>query len=198
MLNLGQEFNLEVIVSNAANVVAAIGADELDYSLTTAGDLAGSFLDQMDLALGGGNAHLVALDTSTPGMKTGTITIASTSQAVQNGLIHIPVSFQVVPLLLSGDYNQNGEVDAADYVLWRATFGQDVAIGAGADGNGNGTIDDDDYAVWRAHFGESAGGNIAAAADAVVPEPGTLLMLLLGGCLGRFAQGTLRGWTRRS
>ena len=197
-LNLGQEFNLAVNVSNAANVLAAIGADELDYSLTSAGDVSGSFLDQMDLALGGGNMHLVALDTSTPGMKSGMITISSSSQAVQNGLVSIPVSYQVLSLLLTGDYNQNGEVDAADYVLWRDTFGQNIANGMGADGDGDGTIDDEDYLVWRSHFGQSASESRAAASDIAVPEPGTASLLILAVCLGPLVGGTLRPWTRRS
>ena len=58
--------------------------------------------------------------------------------------------------VLPGDYNGNGMVDAADYVVWRDTHGQSVADGAGADGNGNGLVDDGDYSVWRANFGNSA------------------------------------------
>jgi hypothetical protein len=201
MLNLGQEFNLAINVSNAANVLAAIGADELDYSLTTTGDVSGSFLDQMDPALGGGNMHRVALDTSTPGMKSGTISIMSSSQAVQNSLISIPVNYQVVSPLLTGDYNQNGEVDAADYVLWRDTFGQNIAGGTGADGNGDGTIDEADYAVWRSHFGQSASESLAAVAarsDIAVPEPSTGLLILLAVCLVPRVGGTLGLWTRKS
>ena len=36
-----------------------------------------------------------------------------------------------------GDYNQNGFVDAADYVVWRDTLGQ-MGAGLAADGNNNG------------------------------------------------------------
>ncbi len=43
-----------------------------------------------------------------------------------------------------GDYNQNGFVDAADYVVWRNTLGQ-IGAGLAADGNNNGTIDAADY-----------------------------------------------------
>ena len=71
-------------VSNTARVSVSIGADELNYSLTTSGSLSGSFLNQVDMALGTANTHLVGFDTSTVGMKTGTITVSSTSQAVQN------------------------------------------------------------------------------------------------------------------
>jgi hypothetical protein len=200
-LNVGQEFNLAVNVTNAASVLTAGGADELDYSISTAGHISGSLMNQIDLALGGGNTHLFALDTSTPGMMSGTITVSSASQAVQNGLVTIPVSFQVVPVALLGDYNQNGDVDAADYVVWRDTFGANVSGGAGADGNGNGIVDDADYMVWQAQFGLSANLSSAAAegsAGNAVPEPGGWVLLLLGVCLGPRCGVTLGRWTRRS
>ena len=63
----------------------------------------------------------------------------------------------VVVDTLPGDYNRNGMVDAADYVLWRNTLGNVVAAFSGADGNGSGTIDPGDYSLWRGNFGHSAG-----------------------------------------
>ena len=196
-LNVGQAFNLGVTVTNAANVLVAAGADELDYSLMSSGSVSGSFLNQIDAALGSGNLHQLLLNTSTPGMKSGMITIMSTSQMVQNGAINIPISYLV---LLAGDYNQNGVVDAADYILWRNMFGQNVANGTGADGSGNGLIDADDYDVWTAHFGEGAGGVGANAGlpNSVIPEPNSCALLLISVCLTSLAGGTLRGWTRKS
>jgi hypothetical protein len=58
--------------------------------------------------------------------------------------------------VLTGDYNQNGVVDAADYTVWRDTLGQTgLTPFSGADGDGDGTVDPDDYSVWKAHFGQS-------------------------------------------
>jgi hypothetical protein len=51
-------------------------------------------------------------------------------------------------LRFPGDYNKNGIVDAADYVVWRDTEGQSVPRGTGADANGNEIVDDPDYAIW--------------------------------------------------
>jgi hypothetical protein len=52
-----------------------------------------------------------------------------------------------------GDYNHDGSVDAADYVLWREELGQ----GPGrADGDHNGEVDARDYNIWKASFGHSA------------------------------------------
>src|SRR5262249_51943248 len=73
---------------------------------------------------------------------------------VASGRIDIgAVERQPIPAVVFGDYNQNGVVDSADYVVWRNTLGNSVALFSGADGDGDGTIDQDDYGVWRAHFG---------------------------------------------
>jgi hypothetical protein len=64
------------------------------------------------------------------------------------------------PIPLAGDYNSNGSVDAADFVVWRKTLNSSVDLRA--DGDGDGVIDQDDYAVWRANFGK-----VAAAASAL-------------------------------
>ena len=72
---------------------------------------------------------------------------------------------------LSGDYNGNGRVDAADYIVWRQAMGQS-GIGLAADGSGNGSIGPEDYDVWRRNFDSSLS---AAASSAIlaVPEPAT-------------------------
>jgi hypothetical protein len=75
----------------------------------------------------------------------------------------------------TGDYNGNGTVDAADYVVWRDTFSQPVTAGEGADGNANGTIDPGDYEFWQARFGNTVPSPARAAA---VPEPAPLLLAL--------------------
>jgi hypothetical protein len=65
---------------------------------------------------------------------------------------------------LAGDYNSDGVVDAADYVVWRK--GQGLTTGT--------------YATWTANFGETSGSGAGAfsAADttAAVPEPATIML----------------------
>ncbi len=79
------------------------------------------------------------------------------------------------PTGIAGDYNGDGVVDAADYVVWRQSVGQS-GTGLAADGSGNGTVGQSDYDTWRANFGSTpaSGVGAAAAASAVmaVPEPG--------------------------
>jgi hypothetical protein len=78
---------------------------------------------------------------------------------------------------LPGDYNGDGTVGSADYVVWRESLGQQVAVYSGADGSGNGVVDQADYDFWRARFGATlAGGSGSGAALAAVPEPGAALL----------------------
>jgi hypothetical protein len=92
------------------------------------------------------------------------------------------VRLVVTPELL-GDYNLNGVVDAADYVVWRDTQGGAVSPFTEADGDGDGTIGAGDYDVWRAHFGQTAGSgsalSAAASLSAVAPEPPTTFVCLI-------------------
>ena len=80
------------------------------------------------------------------------------------------------PVTPTGDYNGNNVVDAADYVVWRNTFGQNVAQGTGADGDRSGMIDQGDYDFWRMQFGSVVSGS-SAGSGASVPEPSTIFML---------------------
>jgi len=80
---------------------------------------------------------------------------------------------------LTGDYNDDGLVDAADYPVWRDLLGKAVGLGSGADGDRDGEITTADYEVWRANFGRSLA-SFAAAAVATVPEPTAVWLLFCG------------------
>jgi hypothetical protein len=81
---------------------------------------------------------------------------------------------------LPGDYNGDGRVDAADYIVWRATLNRSVPNGTGADGNSDGTINQPDYEIWRHNFGDStaAAGSGAINGLVAVSEPEGLTLIL--------------------
>lgn len=58
-----------------------------------------------------------------------------------------------------GDYNHNGIVDGADYIIWRDTLGSTTDFRANGSNEGASLdfIDQADYDVWRGAFGEGSG-----------------------------------------
>jgi len=85
-----------------------------------------------------------------------------TGQDLQtNGLVVYGAFGSVPPPGLDGDYNNNGVVDAADYVLWR-------------NNNINGAAG---YTTWRQNFGKPPGSGSGQNA-AAVPEPNAICLAL--------------------
>jgi hypothetical protein len=96
------------------------------------------------------------------------------SFALINNTGNTSIDLQVTatgPVGVQGDYNNNGVVDAADYVVWRngGPLQNEVT------GVTPGSVTPEDYDAWRARFGNTSGSGSAA-----VPEPGAMLLLLLG------------------
>jgi hypothetical protein len=74
------------------------------------------------------------------------------------------MTFELTPAsALAGDFNHNGIVDTADYVVWRKGLGT--------------TYTQADYDVWRTHFGQAAGSGSGANLSAAVPEPATFPLI---------------------
>jgi hypothetical protein len=66
----------------------------------------------------------------------------------------------------AGDFNGDGAVNAADYVVWRKGLGTTYAP--------------TDFNSWRAHFGQTAGTGSGAISRIAVPEPALLLIAIVG------------------
>ena len=73
------------------------------------------------------------------------------------------IGYNRVATSLAGDFNFDGVVDAADYVVWRNTGGTQAS-----------------YDVWRAHFGQNAGNGAPSGESVAVPEPTSEAMLIVG------------------
>jgi hypothetical protein len=82
--------------------------------------------------------------------------------------INAPIDIVALPFGLPGDFNFDGTVDAADYVVWREGLGT--------------THTPDDYNIWSANFGRTAGSGSASnpLSHAAVPEPISALIWLAG------------------
>jgi hypothetical protein len=97
--------------------------------------------------------------------------------------IHLTLTGQLFGKFLipasDGDYNNNGIVDAADYVVWRNTNGQ-MGVGLAADGNGDNQVTTADFNVWRSKFGQPGigSGSGELALSSAVPECSSLAMLI--------------------
>jgi hypothetical protein len=98
----------------------------------------------------------------------------------------------------TGDYNNNGVVDAADYVLWRngGPLSNDPTPG----------VQPGDYAVWRQNFGQTSGPTGSSTltrglvhyvtsfsglgAGGAVPEPSGVIVVGIG--IATLAAGSRR------
>jgi hypothetical protein len=90
------------------------------------------------------------------------------------------VVMRIMPDDLPGDYNDDGTVDAADYVVWRKSFGTSNPLPNETESPG--AVDAADFDAWRANFGATAGSGAAistVASSAAVPEPASSLLLLM-------------------
>lgn len=87
-----------------------------------------------------------------------------------------------------GDYNGNGTVDAADYVLWR----KDPTNPA------NGYVSDpsDGYNLWRTNFGNPPGAGSGLGENTSVPEPASLAIIGLVGAIVALARPCRRTRSR--
>ena len=85
-----------------------------------------------------------------------------------------------------GDYNNNGVVDAADYVLWckGGPLANEVDM--------PGVVNSADYAAWRARFGNTSGSGtgFASSAGAVpIPEPAAMILFFVALACGIAVRG---------
>lgn len=83
----------------------------------------------------------------------------------------------VVEYAFAGDYNDDGLVDAADYIVWRKWSGSAATLPNETETPGEVTAED--FGVWKTHFGTTRE-NHGTQAITTVPEPGCGMLVFLG------------------
>jgi hypothetical protein len=125
-----------VLYQPGSTVSAVFGATQYNWTITYTGDITWN---------GNGDTGVVASISESGGSDIVLIGLSSTSVG------------------LPGDYNADGSVDAADYVVWRKTDGTQPG-----------------YNVWRTNFGRTAASGMTAGQIAAIPEPAALAIVLSG------------------
>ncbi len=165
------------------NQVVQGGSEQTEFVTSQISNLSLTLIDSNgSVVLSSANANpagiaetILGFELATPGEYF--VRITGGDNAVQFYELDLRAS-AIAPVLL-GDYNGDQVVDAADYTLWRDTLGQ-TGTNLAADGNGDNLIDAADYDIWKLNFGNVLETPSAAVVVANVPEPGTLLVALLG------------------
>jgi hypothetical protein len=78
--------------------------------------------------------------------------------------------------VLAGDFNRDGSVDSADYLVWKKFNGTSTASFAGADADGSGFVDGADLDWWQQNFGLVAAPGGGGSSG--VPEPAGAVVAL--------------------
>ena len=84
------------------------------------------------------------------------------------------VARYMLPSLLAADFDNDGDVDGDDFLLWQAGY----AIDAGGDADGDGDTDGDDFLLWQAEYGTAGSGSRQPIG---VPEPTAAWLMLAAG-----------------
>jgi hypothetical protein len=74
----------------------------------------------------------------------------------------------------TGDFDDDGDVDGRDFLIWQRGFGSGTTLAEG-DGNGDGAVDEADLAIWQDQYGMA--GPLTSLAS--IPEPSSFALITL-------------------
>jgi T5SS/PEP-CTERM-associated repeat protein len=96
---------------------------------------------------------------------------------------------------LTGDYNNDGMVNLADYTVWRDNLGASITLPGEAPGVTPGQVTAEDYTEWKNAFGNSSLTGGLTSSPTTVPEPTSIATVVFGMALA--GAMTLRGRATR-
>ena len=103
--------------------------------------------------------------------------MCSLSAKAQNlGYLNAIEIIATAPAGINGDYNNNGKVDAADYVVWRKYVNTTHTLPNDPTG---GTIGTAQYNTWRSNFGTGGPGAGSVLGQCRFLNPASLLLAAL-------------------
>ena len=192
------EFNHSVVDSVGggslvgSGSLTTAGSTVIDTDLTFNGTFAIAIdsinTDHFDVS---GTADLtgtIEVDVADGFSPSGSFTIVSAGNLIDGGLVlggpdaglfnlNVDTASDLIMLMtvgagMTGDYNNNGVVDAADYTLWRDSMGTNTPL---ANDSIGGLIGEAHYLQWKQSFGSSGAGSGTA-----VPEPTSVWLMIAG------------------
>jgi hypothetical protein len=95
-----------------------------------------------------------------------------------------PVAIEPTP---TGDYNDDGVVDAVDYTVWRNNLGDETEDNINNSGDGMNGVDPADYDVWKQNYGDTVPG--AGSGGLAIPEPASIVLLATAIALAPLRRG---------
>ncbi|RIK83268.1 MAG: hypothetical protein DCC67_06070 [Planctomycetota bacterium] len=111
------------------------------------------------------------------GIRSFDVTFISGASPAATGSMYIDdISASLRIARAAGDFDDDGDVDGSDFLLWQASLAPAVLPGAGADGNHDGRIDEQDLALWKSHSPAAAAP--AGPGGSAIPEPASPASLL--------------------
>lgn len=145
------------------------GASTLQASLFANGATVGNFTDPqfqwMLTAQGGAGFNPLVTQLQFKSLYEANVTVSDLWVGGESDFFAAP---------MPGDFNADGQVDAADLARWREGFGTSgSATHWNGDANGDSIVDGSDLLIWQRNFGAS----VTPVAGAV-PEPGSVLLAM--------------------
>jgi autotransporter-associated beta strand protein len=168
----GNALGLKFFNVDVTNAGGMISSDAATYTIATAGSIASTGLNSpLNMTIGADGTGM-GINGSFMRLRASGFAPGDQFALVRNDS-ELLLSF--IPFGLPGDYNGDGIVNAADYVVWRNHEGTPLEL-PNRNPELTGDIGAGDYQFWVDNFGNSIGNGMSAAA---IPEPTSVSLFLI-------------------